>query len=137
MITEIRLPPKTATPYAMVLDDEEAICRFFTQALAKLGVESSTYQESGPAFVALVQRPPDILFLDVALKRSNAIDVMHCLAERRYTGTIQLMSGGSLELLNAVQCIGAHEGLVLPPPLQKPFRAEAIRDAIASAGLGV
>src|SRR6266436_7073079 len=126
---------KAAAPFAMVIDDEEAICRFLAQVLARLRVETAIYQASGPAVAALDQRRPDIIFLDIALKQSNAIDVMNSLAEKHYAGIIQLMSGGGLSLLDAVQCIGAHNGLVLPPPLQKPFRAEAIREVIASAGL--
>jgi hypothetical protein len=60
---------------------------------------------------------------------------MNSLAEKHYTGIVQLMSGGGLSLLNAVQCIGVHSGLVLPPLLQKPIRPDDICQAIVSAGL--
>jgi hypothetical protein len=71
----------------------------------------------------------------MSLEQSDAIDVIEGLSEKRYTGIVQLMSGGRLPLLEAMQRIGARNGLVLRPPLQKPFRAEAIREVIVSSGL--
>jgi DNA-binding NtrC family response regulator len=129
------LPPNPIAPFAVVVDDEEAICRFVARALARLGVESSTYQTAEPAVASLDQRRPDIVFLDIALAQSDAIDVIKGLSEKHYTGPIQLMSGGRLPLLEAVQRIGARNGLSLRPPLQKPFRAEALREVIVSEGL--
>ncbi len=126
---------KIAAPFAVVVDDEEAICQFVARVLAGLGVESSTYQTAKPAIASFDQRRPDIIFLDIALKQSDAIDVIKGLGEKHYTGIVQLMSGGRLPLLEAVQRIGARNGLLLRTPLQKPFRAEAIRDAIVGAGL--
>jgi FixJ family two-component response regulator len=126
---------KPAVPFAIVIDDEKAICRFISLVLAGLGIESMTYQTAAPAIASLDQRRPEIIFLDVALERSDAIDVIKGLSGKNYTGIIQLMSGGRLPLLEAVQRIGARDGLLLRTPLQKPFRAEAIRDVIADAGL--
>src|SRR5216683_2717987 len=126
---------KIAAPFAVVVDDEEAICQFVARVLAGLGVESSTYQTAKPAIASFDQRRPDIIFLDIALKQSDAIDVIKGLGEKHYTGIVQLMSGGRLPLLEAVHRIGARNGLLLRTPLQKPFRAEAIRDVVISAGL--
>jgi two-component system nitrogen regulation response regulator NtrX len=132
----IPLLPNTAAPFAVIVDDEEAICRFIARALARLGVESSTFQTAEPAVASLDQRRPDIVFLDIALAQSDAIDVIKGLSEKHYTGPIQLMSGGRLPLLEAVQRIGARNGLSLRSPLQKPFRAEALREVIVSLRLG-
>ena len=126
---------KTAAPFALIVDDEEAVCRFLARALAKLGVESSNYQTAKPAIASLDQRRPEIIFLDIALAQSDAIDVIKGLGEKNYAGIIQLMSGGRPQLLEAVQRLGARYGLLLRPPLQKPFRAEAIRDVIDSVRL--
>jgi FixJ family two-component response regulator len=126
---------KTVAPFALIIDDEQGICRTIAVVLDTLGVESASYQTASSAIDALDQRRPEIIFLDMSLEQSDAIDVMKGLSEKRYTGIVQLMSGGRLPLLEAVQRIGAHNGLVLRPPLQKPFRGDAIREVIASAGL--
>jgi DNA-binding NtrC family response regulator len=126
---------KTAAPFAVIIDDEEAICRLVARVLASHGIESAAFQTATPAIASLDERRPDIIFLDIALQQSDAIDVIKGLSEKRYSGIIQLMSGGRLPLLEAVQRIGARNGLALRPPLQKPFRLEAIRDLIVSVGL--
>jgi FixJ family two-component response regulator len=127
-------PPKAGVPFAVVVDDEEAICRVITLMLGKLGLESASYQTAGPAVVSFAVRRPEIIFLDIALRQSDAIDVIRGLGEIHYTGIVQLMSGGRLPLLEAVQRIGSRYGLLMRPPLQKPFRMEAIREVIGSVG---
>jgi DNA-binding NtrC family response regulator len=126
---------RTPAPFALIIDDQEDICRFVAMALANLGVESAAYVTAKSALASLDQRRPDLIFLDVALEQSDAIDVIKGLSEKRYTGIIQLMSGGRLPLLEAMRRIGARYGLMLRPALQKPFRGEDIRRAIAGMGL--
>jgi two-component system nitrogen regulation response regulator NtrX len=126
---------KKAVPFALVIDDQEDICRVVATVLADHGVESTTYVTAKPAIASLDERRPDVIFLDVALEQSDAIDVIKGLSEKRYTGIVQLMSGGRLPLLEAIQRIGARYGLVLRPALQKPFRGEDLRRAIVDLGL--
>jgi FixJ family two-component response regulator len=126
---------KSAAPFALIVDDQEPICRVIAMTLTQLGVESASFLTAKPAVASLDQRLPEVIFLDVALENSDAIDVIKGLHEKRYRGPIQLMSGGRLPLLEAIQRIGARHGLLLRPPLQKPFRAEAIREVIVSLGL--
>jgi DNA-binding NtrC family response regulator len=126
---------KTSAPYALVVDDQADICRVVATVLADFGVESAAYVTAKPAIASLDRRRPDVIFLDVALDQSDAIDVIKGLAEKHYTGIVQLMSGGRLPLLEAMQRIGQRYGLVLRPALQKPFRGEDIGRAIADMGL--
>jgi DNA-binding NtrC family response regulator len=124
-----------AAPFALIVDDQEAVCKIVAAALAELGVEFATYLTAKPAIASLDQRRPQIIFLDVALEQSDAIDVIKGLSAKRYTGIVQLMSGGRLSLLEAVQRIGVRYGLALRPPLQKPFRDADIREVIVGLGL--
>jgi CheY-like chemotaxis protein len=126
---------KKAVPFALVIDDQEDVCRVVAMVLSNLGVESTTYATAKPAIASLDQRRPDVIFLDVALEQSDAIDVIKGLSEKRYTGIVQLMSGGRLPLLEAMQRIGARYGLAVRPALQKPFRGEDLRRAIVDLGL--
>ncbi len=122
-------------PYAFVIDDEDGICRFISMALAKLGVEADSFPTAGQAILALERRVPAIIFLDIALNRSDAIEVIRGLGETQYRGVVQLMSGRNPSLLEDVRRIGTRHGLNLLPPLTKPFRTEAIRQALAGARL--
>lgn len=128
---EIRSVPPVVD--AFVVDDEEGICNFVTFALANLGLTAASYRTAEDAFAALERGHPAIVFLDIALEGSDAIDVLRVLGEKRYSGVVQLMSGSNTDLLDDVRRIGARHGLVMRAPLQKPFRTEAIRQAISSA----
>jgi DNA-binding NtrC family response regulator len=123
-------------PFALVIDDQEDICRLVATTLAEFGIGSADFQSARPAIASLELRRPAIIFLDVALDQSDAIDVIKGLSDKNYTGIVQLMSGSRPALLEAIRRIAERYGLALCPPLQKPFKAEAIRAVIASVGLG-
>jgi EAL domain-containing protein (putative c-di-GMP-specific phosphodiesterase class I)/CheY-like chemotaxis protein len=118
---------------AFVIDDEEGICRFVSLALANLGLKAESYHTAAHAIAALERGHPEIVFLDIALEGSDAIDVLRALGEKRYSGVVQVMSGSNTDLLDDVRRVGARHGLIMRAPLQKPFRSEAIRQAIGSA----
>ena len=123
----------SASPHAFVVDDEDGICQVIMMTLATMGVAAEKFHTARDAVAALDRRLPAIIFLDVALEKSDAIDVIRGLGERGYGGIVQLMSGSNVELLEDVRRIGARHGLNMRPPLSKPFRAGAIRHIVTSA----
>jgi EAL domain-containing protein (putative c-di-GMP-specific phosphodiesterase class I)/CheY-like chemotaxis protein len=123
------LPPADA----FVIDDEVGICKFVSMTLANLGLTAESYHTASQVIAALERGHPDIVFLDLALEGSDAIEVLRMLGEKRYSGVVQLMSGTSPGLLDDVRRIGARHGLNMRSPLAKPFRGEAVRQAVASA----
>ena len=121
-------------PGAFVVDDERGICRFIGRALEALGFAVATFSNAKDALAALDSQEPKIIFLDLALSQSDAIDVIKGLGERRYTGIIQLMSANP-RLLEAIQRVAVRDRLNIRPPLSKPFKDEAIRAVIATAAI--
>ena len=122
-------------PHALIVDDEEAICQSVALILSTLGIEAETALTAEQALSALEGRLPAIIFLDVQLKKSDAIDVIRGLGAANYRGVVQLMSGSNADLLEDVRRVGLRHGLNMRPALGKPFRAEAVRQCIATAGL--
>ena len=120
---------------AFVIDDEEGICKVVTMTLASMGIETEKFHDAKGAVAALDRQLPAVIFLDVALEGSDAIDVIRGLGERGYGGVVQLMSGSNIALLEDVAQVGARHGLNMLPPLQKPFRPEAIRHVVSSLHL--
>lgn len=120
---------------AFVIDDEEGICKVIIMTLASMGIEAEKFHNAKDAVAALDRQLPAIIFLDVALEGSDAIDVIRGLGERGYGGTVQLMSGSNIALLEDVAQVGARHGLDMRPPLQKPFRPETIRHVVSSMHL--
>jgi len=118
-----------------VIDDEAGICKFVSMTLGGLGLTSATFPTADQAIAALQRGQPDVVFLDIALGGSDAVDVIRALSERRYEGIVQLMSGAKSALLDDVHRIGALHGLNMSAPLQKPFRKEAIQRAVVDLSL--
>lgn len=123
------------TADAFVIDDEVGICKFLSTALGRLGLVAESFHTADAAIAALERCKPEIVFLDIALGGSDAVDVIRALGEKRYAGIVQLMSGAKSALLEDVHRIGALHGLNMCPPLQKPFRSDAIQRAVASVPL--
>jgi EAL domain-containing protein (putative c-di-GMP-specific phosphodiesterase class I)/ActR/RegA family two-component response regulator len=128
-------PDHFQSPHAFVVDDEDGVCQVIMMTLAAMGIEADKFHTATDAVAALERRLPAIIFLDVALERSDAIDVIRGLGERGYGGVVQLMSGSNIALLEDVRRIGARHGLDMRPPLTKPFRADAVRQIVTSARL--
>jgi two-component system nitrogen regulation response regulator NtrX len=122
-------------PFAYVIDDEAAICHIVSATLNGLGVEAESFHSADEALAALERRLPAVIFLDVALLHSDAIDVIHGLGDRNYRGTVHLMSGGNPSLIDAVARIGARNGVTFGPPLNKPFRRETLVQLVEGLGL--
>jgi EAL domain-containing protein (putative c-di-GMP-specific phosphodiesterase class I)/CheY-like chemotaxis protein len=118
-----------------VIDDEEGICRFVAMTIEGLGLEAETYHNVQEAIAALERGHPDMIFLDLALEGSDAVEMLRQLGEKRYSGIVQLMSGSSPGLLDDVRRIGARHGLQMRDGLEKPFRGEAVRRAVTRAQL--
>lgn len=128
-------PIASASPYALVIEDEPGICKVISMTLAAMGVEAECYHTAREGIAALERRLPAIIFLDIALEGSDAVDVIRGLGERGYGGIVQLMSGSNSLLLEDMRRIGTRHGLNMRPPLEKPFRAESIRHIIMSVHL--
>jgi len=116
---------------AFVIDDEAKVRDFIAATLAELGLGVACFEMAKDAMASFDLRRPAVIFLDIALLRSDAIDVIRSLGQRRYGGLVQLMSGGRPSLLEAIQRIGLRHRIRLAPPLNKPLAREAIVRVVA------
>jgi DNA-binding NtrC family response regulator len=117
---------------AIVIDDDAKIRQLIETTLTQLGLNAASFDMAREALAAIDRGHPAIIFLDVALLRSDAIDVLRGLGQRRFGGIVQLISGGRPALLEAVQRIGVRHGIRLAMPLNKPLAREAIVRVIES-----
>jgi EAL domain-containing protein (putative c-di-GMP-specific phosphodiesterase class I) len=68
-----------------------------------------------------------VVFLDVHLDRSDAIDGIRILKQGSFNGAVQLISGKDPAILHDIKAVGERNGLKMLDPLQKPFRSEELR----------
>lgn len=118
----------------VVIDDDPDICRLISHVLSKIGVSSIALSNTEALAGALGAEHPTIVFLDVHLDRSDAIDGIRILRQESYAGAVQLISGKDTELLNDIKAIGERNGLTMLEPMQKPFRSEHLRRIFSGRG---
>ena len=121
---------ESAARIVYVLDDDVLVRRSISHLLNGGGYELHAFSEPAPMLDTLKQTCPDIIVLDLALGRSDAIDVMRQLAERKFAGKILLISGRDEATLGEVQRIGERQGLWMLPSLRKPFRGSELKSRL-------
>lgn len=132
------LAPVTAEKryQCVVLDDDPDICELISRVLAKIGVSSLGLSSANALEGALKAQHPAVIFLDVTLDRSDAIDGIRILRQGSYAGAVQLISGKDQDLLRDIKAIGERNGLRMLDPLQKPFRSEHLRRIFSGGRTG-
>jgi EAL domain-containing protein (putative c-di-GMP-specific phosphodiesterase class I) len=127
---------KTAAAFCLIVDDEKSICSLIARLLRPLMVMTEECGDAASALRAIKHRTPDLIFLDVSLERSDAVEVIRGLGETRFAGNIQLMSGRDLPLLEDIRRVGERYSLKMLPVLQKPFRIDAVTEILRNTGIG-
>lgn len=117
-------------PFCFVVDDEPGIRRIVSFTLREFGITASEFEDACGVMMDIDKRTPDLVFLDVSLNGSDAIDVIRTLGDKNFRGAVQLMSGKDPALLEEIRRVGERHSLRMLPVIQKPFRPDAIRNAV-------
>jgi CheY-like chemotaxis protein len=127
------------SPCCLIVDDDAAICKALAFTLRKLGMETVEVESPEGVQTAIAAREPQLIFLDLGLGKAagtaGALEVLAILARRGFSGSIQLMSGRALSVLDEVAETGRAAGLTMLPALTKPFRMGVVRDLAARLAL--
>lgn len=83
----------------------------------------------------LLDRHPDRVVLDLNLGDTDGVEVLELLAAERCAAPIVPISGVGERVLRTMVRIGEDLGLTMRPPLAKPFRLEAFRQALGASSL--
>lgn len=126
--------PSTSDRFlSFLVDDDAAIRRMIGQILAKHGVETREFDSVGALASGLQSAEPDLIFLDLRLGGSDAVEAIKMLRDSNYSGLLQIISGLGPDLLDSIQRLCSRYGLATLPPLQKPFRRAVVDGVIESA----
>jgi FixJ family two-component response regulator len=115
---------------AFVLDDEARLGVALCKVLASIGIEARQFVDADAFLSQLEPCNPDLVFLDLALGQSDAIEVIHQLEARKFKGRVMLISGRDMGTLLEVERIGKAHGLTMLPSLPKPFRVADIKECL-------
>lgn len=119
-----------------IVEDNPAVARFIARALADFGVTAEQFGNVPALADGLKRTMPQVIFLDISLGDSDAIDAIRTLSAAGFTGTVQVMSGSNTGLLGDVRQVGERHGLRMRPPLNKPFRMDAVKLIVDEERLG-
>lgn len=124
--------PAGSDRYCIIVDDDPGICKALSFTLRRLGFETSDAPSPAVLEARLAERIPELIFLDLGLGQSGAMDVLPILAQHDYRGRVQLMSGRSQDVLDEITAEGERCGLQMLPALPKPFRMGVVKDLVTS-----
>lgn len=113
-----------------VVDDEPGIQNIISLAAKGFGLQVECFRTAAKAIAALESFNPSLVFLDVSLEGSDAIDVIRGFGANGFRGTVQLMSGKDPVTIEEVRRVGERHALLMLPPLHKPFRLDHVRSVI-------
>lgn len=125
--TDSSQAPRAQLGRAYVLDDEPQIGALVCRVLQACGFASRQYNSRAPFLEELKASPPELVVLDLSLGQPDAIEVIRDLEVSKFQGKVLLISGRDETTLKEITQIGEKHGLVMLPPLEKPFRLADVR----------
>jgi EAL domain-containing protein (putative c-di-GMP-specific phosphodiesterase class I)/CheY-like chemotaxis protein len=123
-------------PLCFVVDGDASIRHFLSLVLHGIGVDTEEFAHGKSVETALDKREPNLIFLNIALESSEAIESVVALGRRGYSGHIQLMSTRGSAVLAHVKSIGEQHRLQMLPVLKKPFETNTIIKILQELKLG-
>jgi DNA-binding response OmpR family regulator len=109
----------------LVVDDDDEVRGFLCETLRSFGFDPFEAADGGAALAAIEHMDADAVILDFAMPGRNGAEVARDLRRRKPNLPIIFASGFSdTAAIDAVE--------EKPRLLQKPFRAEELREALAA-----
>ena len=138
-VAAVESPPLSpgGAPLCYVVDEEPSIRHFLSLVLHGSGVDTVEFADGASMRKAVETQPPALIFHNISLESTDAIETVIALGRLRYRGAVQLMSGRGAAVLEHVKSIGSQHKLNMLPVLKKPFETEAIIKIIQELKLGM
>jgi len=114
----------------LLIDDELSVARFIAHAAEECGYEAIITVTAESFRSQYVACDPDVVVLDLALPRSDGIELLRFLAEEKCRALVLPISGFDERVLEAAMRLGTALGLRMAGPLQKPVRLQQLMDAM-------
>src|ERR1700761_8455024 len=98
-------------PLCYVVDADRSTRQFLSLILHGAGLDSLEFPDGGAVSTTVSQREPAVIFLNVPLESTEAIECVVALSKVGYRGHIQLMSNRGSAVLAHVKSIGEQHRL--------------------------
>ncbi|MGA3156344.1 MAG: EAL domain-containing response regulator [Steroidobacteraceae bacterium] len=121
------LDPKTAG--IVLLDDDPFMLKLMTHMLAQLGYTHVVACDGGSKALQYLNDPHevvDLIFLDINMPGMDGVEFIRRLVDRRYAGSVILVSGENNRILESVEKLIEAHRLIALGHLQKPVKPEEL-----------
>lgn len=115
---------------AFILDDNPKVGELVSKLLGMIDVGSRQFVDPSQFLTELKRSHPHLIVLDLALGRSDAVEIIRELDALQFKGKVLLISGRSQGTLAEIEQIGRSHGLHMLQSLQKPFRAIDLKNRL-------
>lgn len=113
----------------LVLDDEPFMLKLLGRQLENLGFSRPSAYTNGHEALDALNAPlgaPDLILLDLNMPKMDGIEFVRQLGERRFEGSLILVSGEDERMLEAASTLVRAHGIRLLGHLKKPMSNEAL-----------
>ncbi len=119
---------------AVVFDDEKTILNVIKKILEKEGIKVWTYESGKEAFDIILDKKPDIVFLDIRLKDADGIEILKQISSLEDKPFVIMISGyNDYKYLIQAMKLGAFDYIPKPFDIDKIKKAvKAIKDTLNS-----
>ena len=116
----------------LVIDDDRFTLKLLNRMLSNLGFPAATC-DSGRAALAWLDDPgnhPDLILLDLNMPGMDGVEFARHLVERRYSGSLILVSGEDERVLRAASNLVEAHRITLLGSLRKPIAPEGLAELL-------
>jgi hypothetical protein len=110
----------------VIVDSNVAVRGVIRLALADCEVFAERLVSQSDVIGACSRRATDVLFFEPDLCGFDPVEALAALGASEFRGVVQLVSGNQA-LVSHIKRAGERSGLIMLPPLRKPFRASDIQ----------
>jgi EAL domain-containing protein (putative c-di-GMP-specific phosphodiesterase class I)/CheY-like chemotaxis protein len=130
------MPDAERTPLCFVVEEEPSIRHFLSLIMHGSGLDTEEFADGVGMRQAVAKRKPDLVFINIPIDSSDAIETVSELGRQGFFGFVQLMSNRGAAVLEHVKSIGEQHRMNMLPVLKKPFDTGAILKILQSLKLG-
>ncbi|MDX1795799.1 MAG: EAL domain-containing protein [Hydrogenovibrio sp.] len=111
----------------LIIDDDDEIAEIVSTAATASGLEAFGLTDSGD-LDSIDLTEIKLIFLDLAMPKKDGIEVLKELSEKHFSGSVVLMSGFDVSVLNTAHELAEEYRLNVLSHLAKPFRLHELND---------
>ena len=128
---------RNGAPVCFVVDQEPSMRHFLSLVMHGVGIDTLEFPDGATLREVLASKKPDLVFHDISLESTDAIESVLALGKAGFRGPMQLMSNRGAAVLEHIKTIGVQNALHMLPVLKKPFETDTLVKILSQLKLGI